>query len=76
MGALFTGGLPEGLEEELSFLALEPETKTRLGEALQALGYGSVLDWLAVADEVRGALALAQLYVESGHFAQARAQQD
>ena len=76
VGALFTGGLPEGLEEELSFLALEPETKTRLGEALQALGYGSVLDWLAVADEVRGALALAQLYVESGHFAQARAQLD
>ena len=62
VGALFTGGLPEGLEEELSFLALEPETKTRLGEALQALGYGSVLDWLAVADEVRGALALADAH--------------
>lgn len=76
VGALLAGELPEGLEEELSFLALEPEAKTRLGEALQALGYGSVLDWLAVADEVRGALALAQLYVESGHFAQARAQLD
>jgi len=76
VGALLAGELPEGLEEELSFLALEPEAKARLGEALQALGYGSVLDWLAVADEVRGALALAQLYVESGHFAQARAQLD
>ena len=76
VGALLAGELPEGLEEELSFLALEPEAKARLGEALQALGYGSVLDWLAIADEVRGALALAQLYAQSGHFAQARAQLD
>lgn len=44
----------------------------QVGEALHRLAYPSLLDWLALLDEVRGSLARAQLYTASGQHALAR----
>jgi len=64
--------LPENLLEEISFLPFSPEVSLQVGEALHRLAYPSLLDWLALLDEVRGSLARAQLYTASGQHALAR----
>ncbi|GGN00734.1 hypothetical protein GCM10007092_13450 [Thermus composti] len=64
--------LPEGIREEIGLLRLDPATAARVGEALQRLALPSLVNWLDSLDEVRGILAQAQLYTETGQYPRAR----
>ncbi|GAA6734115.1 hypothetical protein YIM1640_16320 [Thermus oshimai] len=64
--------LPEGLREEVSFLRVDPEVQAKVGKVLATLGYPSLVEWLPTLDEVRSAVAQAQLYTQAGQSERAR----
>lgn len=67
-----TEDLPKGLREEVSFLRVDPEVQAKIGKVLETLGYPSLVEWLPTLDEVRSAVAQAQVYTQAGQGERAR----
>ena len=61
-----------GLREETSLSRLKPEVAVAIGSRLGELGIESLVDWLAILDDLRGAIAQAQLYTSSGRYDRVR----
>lgn len=66
--------LPGGLREETSLLRLNPEVAVAIGSRLGELGIESLVDWLTILDDLRGAIAQAQLYTSSSQYDRVREQ--
>lgn len=66
--------LPGGSGEETSPLRLNPEVAVAIGSRLGELGIESLVDWLAILDDLRGAIAQAQLHTSSGQYDRVREQ--
>ncbi|MER3557949.1 MAG: hypothetical protein C4302_09275, partial [Thermus sp.] len=66
--------LPGGLREETSLLRLNPQVALAVGSSLGELGIESLVDWLAILDDLRGAIAQAQLYASAGQYDRVREQ--
>ncbi|MGQ9735944.1 MAG: hypothetical protein ACUVUP_05145 [Thermaceae bacterium] len=64
--------LPGGGEPSL--LPLNPEVARAVGGRLGELGIESLVDWLAILDDLRSAVAQAQFYISSGQYDRAREQ--
>ncbi|AEB11059.1 hypothetical protein [Marinithermus hydrothermalis] len=70
--ALLEEPLPANLREEAAYLPMDPQTAERVAQVIQDMGLESTIEWLALVDEVRGVLANAQTFVETGQYEKAR----
>ncbi len=64
--------LPANLREEAAYLPMDPQVAERVAQVIQDMGLESTIEWLALVDEVRGVLANAQTFVETGQYEKAR----